>query len=80
MKKADVDPNEPVYIYSGQKNNWYEKQMRDMREKINADGKAIYTYSKDFLSLSIDPRNMEEEMKKAWLEAYGPMGLEEVLL
>lgn len=23
LKKAEVDPNEPVYIYAGQKNNWY---------------------------------------------------------
>lgn len=31
LPKAEVDPNEPVYIYAGQKNNWYEKQMREMR-------------------------------------------------
>ena len=58
LKKAEIDPNQPVYIYAGQRNNWYQKQMREMREKINQDGKAIYTYSKDYLGLSIDPRTL----------------------
>lgn len=31
LQKADIAPNEQVYIYAGQKNNWYEKQMREMR-------------------------------------------------
>lgn len=64
LKKAEVPANEPVYIYAGQKNNWYEKQMREMREKINQDGKAIYTYSKEYLGLSIDPYNEEDEAKR----------------
>ena len=46
LQKADVDPNEPVYIYSGQKNNWYERKMKEMREKINYDKDHLYTYSK----------------------------------
>ena len=28
LRKTDIPLNEPVYIYAGQKNNWYEKQMR----------------------------------------------------
>ena len=60
LKKTDVDPHEPVYIYGGQKNNWYEKQMRDIRDKIQNDGKALYTYSKDYLGLSIDPKTLDE--------------------
>lgn len=28
LPKANVQNSEPVYIYGGQKNNWYEKQMR----------------------------------------------------
>ena len=28
LKKSEIPDNEPVYIYAGQKNNWYEKQMR----------------------------------------------------
>lgn len=31
LRKAEIPPNQPVYIYAGQKNNWYEKQMREMR-------------------------------------------------
>lgn len=63
-KKADIPANEPVYIYAGQKLNFYEKQMREMREKVQNDPKTIYTYSKDYLGLSIDPRNLQEEHKK----------------
>lgn len=28
LKKSQIDQNQPVYIYAGQKNNWYEKQMK----------------------------------------------------
>ena len=35
-----------------------------MREKINNDGKGIYTYSKDYLGLSIDPKTLDEEAKR----------------
>lgn len=31
--------------------------MREMRDKINQDKNHIYTYSKDYLGLTIDPRN-----------------------
>jgi hypothetical protein len=45
-KQADIPADEPIYIYASQKNNWYEKQMREMREKIQKDPNHIYTYSK----------------------------------
>lgn len=45
LRKAEIPANEPVYIYGGQKNNWYEKQMREIRDKINNDKNHIYTYS-----------------------------------
>lgn len=28
LKASDIPQNQPVFIYAGQKNNWYEKQMR----------------------------------------------------
>ena len=65
LQKADVPPQEPVYMYAGQKNNWYEKQMSQMRSKIAQDkSKAVYTMSADYLSLSIDPKAVDEEAKK----------------
>lgn len=59
LRKAEIPPNEPVYIYAGQKNNWYERQMREMREKINNDKNHLYTYSKDYLGLTIDPQTLD---------------------
>ena len=65
LKKQTVSENEPVFIYGGQKNNWYQKQKRDLREKIqNEKGKYIYTYSNDHLGLSIDPKTVDEEAKR----------------
>lgn len=34
LKYADVPPGEEVYMYAGQANNWYEKQMRNLRERM----------------------------------------------
>ena len=65
LKKNEIPDSEPVFIYGGQKNNYYEKQMRELREKVKNDkGKYIYTYSNDHLGLSIDPQNLDEEAKK----------------
>lgn len=60
LKRADIPANQPVYIYSSQKNNWYDKQMREMRQKINTNKGYVYTYSKDYLGLTIAPGNEEE--------------------
>ncbi len=27
-KQASLPPNEPVYVYAGQKNNFYEQKLR----------------------------------------------------
>ena len=35
--------------------------MKNLRLKIQNDPNNFYTYSKDYLSLSIDPVNIEEE-------------------
>ncbi|EGR26983.1 hypothetical protein IMG5_203820 [Ichthyophthirius multifiliis] len=62
---VQIPENEPVYIYSCQKNNWYEKLMREQREKIKNDKIFFYTYSEQYLGLSIDPYNVEDEKKLA---------------
>ena len=65
LKKQTTSENEPAFIYGGQKNNFYEKQKRDLREKIQNDkGKYIYTYSNEHLGLSIDPKTLDEEAKR----------------
>jgi hypothetical protein len=51
-------------VYSGQANNDYETQLKALRERIRNDPNNFYTYSKDYLSLSIDPYDIEEEKKK----------------
>lgn len=35
-----------------------------MREKIQNDKNHIYTYSKEYLGLTIDPNVVDEELKK----------------
>lgn len=48
-----------MYIYGGQKNNWYEKQKKELRDKVaNEKGKYIFTYSNEHLGLSIDPKTL----------------------
>ena len=59
---AEIPPNEPVYIYGGQKLNYYEKQMAEFREKM--DPNTIYTYGKECFNLNIDPKTLDEEKKK----------------
>ena len=63
-KSADVPPNEPVFIYGGQRNNFYEKQKRQLREQMQQNPKAILTYSKDHLGLSIDPYDLTDEARR----------------
>lgn len=38
--------------------------MRELREKMDNDKNHIYTYSKDYLGLTIDPKTLEEEKRK----------------
>ena len=44
--------------------NWYEKQNQLLRERMQADKNKVYTMSKDYLSLSIDPYVLDIEAKK----------------
>ncbi|KAL4490305.1 hypothetical protein ABPG72_004344 [Tetrahymena utriculariae] len=60
-----IPDDEPIYIYSSQKNNWYEKQKREQRERIRADKHNFYTYSEQYLTLSVDPFNVQDEIKLA---------------
>jgi hypothetical protein len=53
-KRAELPPGEQVYIYAGQRLNFYDKQMAELREKMEPN--AIYTYNKDYFRLAIDPR------------------------
>ena len=54
LRKTGVNESEQVFIYSGQKNNWYEKQMKDLREQLqNEKGKSIYTFSQDHFGLTL---------------------------
>lgn len=59
-----LDPAEKVFIYSSQSNNWYDKQMKDLRLQIAQDKNNFYTYSKDYLSLSIDPVDIKQKEKE----------------
>ena len=63
-KSAEIPQSEPVYMYGGQKNNFYEKQKRELRESLQKNPKAILTYSKDHLGLSIDPYDLIDEAKR----------------
>ena len=53
-RPSDVG-DEPVYIYAGQNNNFYEKKLRQLREEMRKNPNVIYTYNKDFFRLAIDP-------------------------
>ena len=58
LKKTGMSQDEPVFIYGGQKNNWYENQMRDLREQLqNEKGKCLYTFSKEHFGLAVEPKS-----------------------
>lgn len=50
-------------IYSGTQNNDYEAQLRELRKRIQEDKGNFYTYSRDYLSLSIDPVDVVEKRR-----------------
>jgi hypothetical protein len=56
--------DEPVYIYAGQSNNFYERKLRELREEMRKNPNLIYTYNKDYFRLAIDPQVPEEEARK----------------
>lgn len=50
--------------YSGCKNNDYEEQLLELRERVQKDKNNFYTYSQEYLSLSIDPHDVRVEARK----------------
>lgn len=74
LKYAEIPPGQEVFMYSGQAKNWYEGQMRSMREQMQKDKSKVYTYGQNHLSLSIDPVSLEEKRKQeAKLERTAPI-------
>ena len=63
LKYAEIPPGQEVYMYSGQTRNWYEGQMRSMRERMQKDKDKVYTYGENHLSLSIDPVNIQDKLR-----------------
>ena len=55
LRKTGISSEvEPVFIYGGQKNNWYEKQMKDLRQQLqNENGKCLYTFSQNHFGLTV---------------------------
>ena len=49
-----------VFTQAGAKLNIYEKQKAELREIVRSDPNHFYTYSENFLSLSIDPYSPDE--------------------
>jgi len=63
MTKPYPTQGEEVYTSAGTKLNIYEKQKAELREIARNDPKNFYTYSAEYLSLSIDPY-APEDIKK----------------
>lgn len=67
-----------IFTQAGAKLNIYEKQKAELREIVRNDPNHFYTYSANYLSLSIDPfstdevkRNDEDHSKKLWKTKEG---------
>jgi hypothetical protein len=66
-----IDPNEDVYIYSGQKRRWTERQMQELRLMLKQNPNMKMTYSARFNSMGISPLSDDElrhEMQMRKLE------------
>jgi len=77
-KMYPLQEGKEVYISAGTKLNVYEKQKAELREIARNDPNHFYTYSAEYLSLSIDPyapediKRMENETKqKMWKTPEG---------
>ena len=66
-KPYPVKEGEQIFLGSGTALNIYAKQRTELREIVRNDPNHFYTYSADYLSLSIDPYNAED-IKKAELQ------------
>jgi hypothetical protein len=71
------------YIYSAAKRNVYEEQMNELRRKVRDDKNYFYTWSKEYLSLSVDPFTVDqvrrEDNKKSKERYTVPKGFENVI-
>jgi len=65
MTKTYPTQAEEVYTSAGTKLNIYEKQKAELREIARNDPNNFYTYSAEYLSLSIDPYAPEDIKKLA---------------
>jgi len=72
MKKDyPVPEGQEVYNRSGHRLNIYEKQKEELREIVRNDPNYFYTYSAEYLSLSVDAydpdeiKRREEALKKS---------------
>lgn len=62
--REDLLKSENLYHYGTHKYNVYEKQKKEQRELIQNDRKYHYTYSQQYLTLSINPYDEYDEKKK----------------
>ena len=60
--------NENIYMYSQQKNNYYEKYYDFLRKKYTEDRNNYYTYSKDYLTLSFPMLRESNKQYEEYLE------------
>mmetsp|Transcript_28866 Transcript_28866/g.26191 ORF Transcript_28866/g.26191 Transcript_28866/m.26191 type:complete len:139 (-) Transcript_28866:343-759(-) len=78
-----INQGEEVYNRAGHRHNIYEKQAQELREIARNDPNYFYTYSADYLSLSVEPYNPddikrhEEQLKKSLFRT--PEGFQTIL-
>ena len=53
--KKDKERANPVYIYSQHKNNYMQEQVLELQKRVANDRNNHYTYSNEYLSLSVSP-------------------------
>ena len=68
-----IQNSQPVFTSGGTKLNIFEKQKSELREIARNDPFHYYTYSADYLSLSIDPYS-PDEIKKLQAEESKKVG------
>jgi hypothetical protein len=75
VESEPIDPNEEVYIYSGQKRRWTERQLQELRLMLKQNPQLKLTYSSKFNSMGISPLSDDElrvEMQMRKLEKIPP--------
>lgn len=59
-ERVEFPEGQEVYLYSGQRLNFYEQQKEELRKTISKDKKNFYTYAADHLSLAFPVVNENE--------------------